>query len=195
MAEEAGQIITEDDDERERDPEQEARRRMALAQIRQYPDSVLRMTTREIAEVDDDVRRLAERMVELMHDAHGIGLAGTQVGTLRRILVFQAGEDAEPQVVVNARITSFSDEKATDDEGCLSLQGVLVPVERPTHVTLEGTDLEGQDVKLELEGMSARVAQHEVDHLEGVLIIDRTDPQSRKEAMKILRPQPILVAR
>jgi peptide deformylase len=192
VAEEAGEIIT---DEEELDPEQDARRRMALAQIRQYPDSVLRMKSREVEAVDDDLRRLAERMIDLMHSAHGIGLAGTQVGTLRRILVFQAGEDAEPQVVVNARITSFSDEKETDDEGCLSLQGVLVPVERSTHVTLEGTDLEGEPVKLELDGMGARVAQHEVDHLEGVLIIDRTDPASRKEAMKILRPQPILVAR
>jgi peptide deformylase len=192
VAEEAGQIITDED---ELDPEQDARRRMALAQIRQYPDSALRMKSREVEEVDDDLRRLAERMVGLMHDAHGVGLAGTQVGTLRRIFVFQQDAEAEPHVVVNARITDASDEKATDDEGCLSLQGVLVPVERPVRVTLEGTDLDGNDVKLELDGLGARVAQHETDHLDGVLIIDRTDPESRKRAMAILRPQPILVAR
>jgi peptide deformylase len=192
MAEEAGEIITDED---ELDPEQVARRRMALAQIRQYPDSALRMPSREIAEVDDDLRRLAERMIGLMRDAHGIGLAGTQIGTLRRIFVFQNGDEEEPRVVVNAKLTELSEEKAMDDEGCLSLQGVLVPVERAVRVTLEGQDLDGNDLKLELEGLPARVAQHETDHLDGVLIIDRTDPASRKTAIAKLRPQPILVAR
>jgi peptide deformylase len=192
MADEAGEIMNDDD---ELDPEQDARRRMALAQIRQYPDSALRMQSREVAEVDDDLRRLAERMISLMRDAHGIGLAGTQVGTLRRLFVFQNGDEEEPRVVVNPKLTALSDELGTDDEGCLSLQGVLVPVERPVRVTLEGQDLDGNDLKLELEGLPARVVQHETDHLEGVLIIDRTDPASRKAAMAKLRPQPILVAR
>ena len=191
MADEAGEIIEDTD---ELDPEQEGRRRMALAQIRQYPDSVLRMQSREV-EVDDDLKRLAERMQSLMRDAHGIGLAGTQVGTLRRLFVFQNGDDEDVTVVVNPKLSDFSDEKATEDEGCLSLQGVLVPVERSVRVTLDGTDLDGNALHLELEGMPARVVQHESDHLDGVLIIDRTDAASRKEALAKLRPQPILVAR
>jgi peptide deformylase len=192
MADEAGEIITDED---ELDPEQDARRRMALAQIRQYPDSALRMPSREVAGVDEDLRRLAGRMIELMRDAHGIGLAGTQVGTLRRIFVFQNGDEPEPRVVVNGRITERSKDATTDDEGCLSLQGVLVPVERAATVTLEGIDLDGNDLKLELDGLPARVVQHEIDHLDGVLIIDKTDPESRKRALATLRPQPILVAR
>jgi peptide deformylase len=192
MVDEAGEISTDED---ELDPAQENARRMALAQIRQYPDSALRMESRAIDEVDEDLRRLADRMIALMRDAHGIGLAGTQVGTLRRIFVFQNPDEDEPRVVVNGRITDHSSETATDDEGCLSLQGVLVPVERPVRVTLEGTDLDGNDLKLELDGLPARVVQHETDHLDGVLIIDRTDPESRKKAMATLRPQPILVAR
>jgi peptide deformylase len=191
MADEAGEIIEDTD---ELDPEQEGRRRMALAQIRQYPDSVLRMQSREV-EVDDDLKRLAERMQSLMRDAHGIGLAGTQVGTLRRLFVFQNGDDEDVTVVVNPKLSDLSDEKATEDEGCLSLQGVLVPVERSVRVTLDGTDLDGNALHLELEGMPARVVQHENDHLDGVLIIDRTDAASRKEALAKLRPQPILVAR
>jgi peptide deformylase len=191
MADEAGEIIEDTD---ELDPEEEGRRRMALAQIRQYPDSVLRMQSREV-EVDDDLKRLAERMKSLMRDAHGVGLAGTQVGTLRRLFVFQNGDDEEVTVVVNPKLSDFSDEKATEDEGCLSLQGVLVPVERSLRVTLDGIDLDGNPLHLELEGMPARVVQHETDHLEGVLIIDRTDPASRKAALAKLRPQPILVAR
>ena len=191
MADEAGEIIEDTD---ELDPEQDARRRMALAQIRQYPDSVLRMQSREV-EVDEDLRRLAERMTSLMRDAHGVGLAGTQVGTLRRLFVFQNGDDEDVTVVVNPKLSDFSDEKTTEDEGCLSLQGVLVPVERSVSVTLDGSDLDGNAIHLELEGMAARVVQHETDHLDGVLIIDRTDPASRKEALAKLRPQPILVAR
>jgi peptide deformylase len=193
MTEEQGQLLVEDE-EAERDPEDEARRRVALAQIRQYPDPALRLQAREL-EPDDDLRRLAERMISLMHDAHGVGLAATQVGVLRRIFVFQTGDDEEARAIVNPRITPRSDETGTDDEGCLSLQGVLVPVERPVAVTLEGVDLDGGPLKLELEGLAARVAQHERDHLDGVLIIDRTDAESRKQALAVLRPQPILVPR
>jgi len=188
VAEEAGQIVT---GEGELDPEVEARRRMALAQIRQYPDPALRLAAHEV-EVDDDVRRLAERMVSLMHDAHGVGLAATQVGVLRRLFVFQTAADDEPHVVVNPRIAESSDERATDDEGCLSLQGVLVPVERAVAVTLAGIDLDEKEVRLELQGLAARVAQHEADHLDGVLILDRTDPESRKTALGVLRPRPII---
>jgi peptide deformylase len=192
VADEAGEVIVEDE---ELDPEASAKRRMALAQIRQYPDSALRLPARELAEVDADVRRLAERMIDLMHDAHGVGLAGTQVGTLRRVIVFRNGDDPVAIAVVNPTLAERSEETSVDDEGCLSLQGVLVPVERSVRVTLVGLDLDGQELRLELDGPAARVVQHEVDHLDGVLIIDRTDPESRKQAMATLRPQPILVAR
>jgi peptide deformylase len=175
------------------DPEREARRRLALAQIRQYPDPVLRMKAREIDAYDDDLRRLVERMTRLMQDASGVGLAATQVGILRRVFVFQPG-DADPAAVVNPQIVKRSDQLETDDEGCLSLQGVQVPVERSLAVTIEGTDETGAPVSYALEELPARVVQHELDHLDGVLILDRTTSEARREALAKLRPQPILGA-
>ena len=171
--------------------EAELRRRFALAQIRQYGDVALRMRANEVEEVDDDVRRLVARMTALMHDAQGVGLAATQVGVLRRVFVFEPDE-AGPRAVVNPQIVDRSAETASEDEGCLSLQGVRVPVERPTSVVLEGKDENGEDVRHELEGYGARVAQHELDHLDGVLIIDRTDDAHRKEALAVLRPRAVL---
>jgi peptide deformylase len=176
------------------DPEREARRRLALAQIRQYPDPVLRMQAREVASFDDDLRRLAGRMTQLMQEASGVGLAATQVGTLQRLFVLQAQAEDEPRAIVNPRIVDRSEETFGDDEGCLSLQGVSVPVERALRVTIEGKDEKGEDVRLELEEHAARVAQHELDHLDGVLIIDRTTPAARREALGILRPVPLLGA-
>jgi peptide deformylase len=176
------------------DPEREARRRLALAQIRQYPDPVLRMQAREVASFDDDLRRLAERMTQLMQEASGVGLAATQVGTLQRLFVLQAQAEDEPRAIVNPRIVDRSEETFGDDEGCLSLQGVSVPVERALRVTMEGKDEKGEDVRLELEEHAARVAQHELDHLDGLLIIDRTTPAARREALGILRPVPLLGA-
>jgi peptide deformylase len=168
-----------------------ALRRQALAQIRQYPDVALRMRAKEVSDFDDDLRALVGRMERLMQEAQGIGLAATQVGVLRRVFVFQP--DAEgPRAVVNPRIVDPAGGTETEEEGCLSLQGVRVPVPRAVRVTLEGQDPDGNDVRWELEGMSARVAQHEFDHLDGVLIIDRTDDEHRKAALGILRPQPVL---
>ena len=186
MSEEHGQVI-----EEELSAEREARRRIALAQIRQWPDPVLKLHAEEVEEFDDDLRRLVERMQALMIDANGIGLAGNQAGVLRRVFVFRP-DDEEPRTAVNPVIVERSEELATDDEGCLSLQGVLVPVERPVSVTLEAQDVDGASYRLELEGLSARVAQHELDHLDGVLILERTTPEARREAMAALRPQPIL---
>ena len=180
--------------EEERDPEQEARRRLALAQIRQYPDPVLRMKAREVETFDDELVRLVQRMTGLMHDAVGVGLAATQVGILRRVFVFQRqGEDeeAEPETlaVVNPAIVERSDETEVDDEGCLSLQGVHVPVERNNRVTLAGSDERGRPVRYELDELSARVVQHELDHLDGTLILDRTTDEARREALGTLRPR------
>jgi len=173
--------------------EREARRLLALSRIRQYGDSILRMKAREVDSFDADLERLAERMTELMHEANGVGLAATQVGVLRRLFVFT--DEGEDRLLVNPTITMSSRDKEIDDEGCLSLREVLVPVERATSVTIEGFDTKGEPVRLELELPTSRVVQHEVDHLDGVLIIDRTDDESRRAALAKLRPQPVLGAR
>jgi peptide deformylase len=172
----------------ETDAEAEARRQFALAQIRQYGDPALRLAARGVTDYDDDLRRLVERMTGLMHDAQGVGLAATQVGVLQRLFVFEPDEEG-PRAVVNPTLTVVGDEVEEDIEGCLSLQGVRIPVERPVHVIVEGKDPQGDDVSYELEGYGARIAQHELDHLNGVLIIDRTDEEHRKEALGTLRPR------
>jgi peptide deformylase len=177
--------------EEERDPQEEAIRLAALAQIRQYPDPVLKLAAREIEAFDDDLLRLVDRMKRLMQDAYGVGLAGNQVGMLRRLFVFQRDED-EVLALVNPRIVERSDESESGEEGCLSIQGIRVPVERSLEITVEAKDEEGRDLRLELEGLTARVVQHEIDHLDGTLILDRTDDESRRQALGILRPQPLL---
>jgi peptide deformylase len=167
-------------------------RRQALAQIRQYPDVALRMRAREVTEFDAFLIQLVERLADLMHDAQGVGLAATQVGVLQRVFVFEP-EDEPMRAVVNPTLTLEEKNKETEDEGCLSLREVRVPVERATKVVIEGKDPNGDDVRYELEGLAARIVQHENDHLDGVLTIDRTDPASRKQALGALRPQPTLV--
>jgi peptide deformylase len=189
MAEEHGEVLDE-----ELDAEEQARRRLALAQIRQYPDAALRMQAREVESFDGDLARLLERMTHLMRDARGVGLAATQVGILRRVFVFQEDAESEPQVLVNPHIVDRSEEADTAEEGCLSLQGVRLPVERAVRVTIEGRDQAGDAVRLELGELGARVVQHELDHLDGVLILDRTTPEARREALGILRPKPYLAA-
>jgi peptide deformylase len=179
---EQGQVKTD-----ELDAQAEAKRRLALAQIRQYPDPVLRLEAQEVQEFDTDLIQLVERMLRLMRDARGVGLAANQVGVLRRVFVIQADEEEEPRALVNPVVVEQSEESDEDDEGCLSLQGVVVPVERALHVRLEARDPEDNPVSLELEGLPARVAQHELDHLDGVLILDRTTPEGRREAMAVLR--------
>src|SRR5919106_14916 len=168
------------DDDVELDPreaaELAARRRVALAQIRQYPDPALKLRANDVEHFDEALVQLAERMVGLMQDARGVGLAATQVGVLQRIFVFQAYEDDEVRAIANPRLTRRSSQTEIADEGCLSLQGVLVPVERSCSVTLEGQDVSGASLRLELDEMAARVVQHELDHLDGVLIFERTDP-------------------
>ena len=175
------------------DLEREARRMFALSRIRQYGDTVLRMKAREVDSFDDDLERLAERMTTLMHEANGVGLAATQVGVLRRLFVFV--DEGEDRVIVNPTIAKHSKDTEIDDEGCLSLREVLVPVERAKSVTIEGLNLKGEPIRFDLELPSSRVVQHELDHLDGVLIIDRTDDESRRAALARLRPQPVLGAR
>ena len=181
----------EPDEEAREKAEAEARRRLALAQIRQYGDPALRLIAHEVEDFDDDLRRLADRMIVLMHEAQGVGLAATQVGVLRRLFVFEPDEDG-PRTIVNPVVVNRSEEIATDDEGCLSLQGVKVPVERVTTVVLEGKDPNGESIRVELDEYGSRVVQHELDHLDGVMIIDRTDDEHRKEALATLRPRAVL---
>ena len=181
-----------DDEDEEREDKQlnveaQARRRVALAQIRQYPDAALRMRARDVDSFDDDLARLAERMARLMRDARGVGLAATQVGILQRLFVFQPAEADGVTTIVNPEITDRTEDTEVADEGCLSLQGVLVPVERALGVTIVGQDVRGDPLRLELEEMDARVVQHELDHLEGVLMLERTNDAARREALATLR--------
>jgi len=187
MTDVEGEVINE-----ELDAQREARRRFALAQIRQYPDAALKLEARPVEQFDDELRNLVERMKRLMHDASGIGLAATQVGVLQRLFVFQANEDDDAVAVVNPQIVERSTETDVDDEGCLSIQGITVPVERAFEVTIVGKDENGNDVRYELDDYAARCVQHETDHLEGVLMIDRTTPEARREALGILRPRIVL---
>ncbi|HLY86132.1 MAG TPA: peptide deformylase [Gaiellaceae bacterium] len=186
MAEIEGQVK-----EEQLDPEREARRRLALAQIRQYPDAALKMTARPVEEFDDDLRRLVDRMKQLMVDANGIGLAATQVGVLQRLFVFQTAED-ETVALANPEIVERSEVTSVDDEGCLSIQGVHLPVERSATITIAGQDEFGAEARFELEEPYSRVAQHESDHLDGVLILDRTTPEARREALASLRPRIVI---
>jgi peptide deformylase len=174
------------------DAQAEARRRVALAQIRQYGDPALRMRAHDVEAFDEELARLVERMAALMTDARGVGLAGTQVGILRRVTVVRPDDEQPVLALVNPRIVERSDVVAVADEGCLSLQGVLVPVERACRVTVEARDVTGAAVTYELSNLAARVVQHEVDHLDGVLILDRTTDEARREALAALRPRTLI---
>jgi peptide deformylase len=166
------------------------RKEVALAQIRQYGDPVLRMRAGEVEEFDEELVRITTRMLEVMHDADGVGLAATQIGILRRFFVCTL--DGEDRVLVNPVVTPDGSDAEVEDEGCLSLGPVRVPIERALRVRLEGLDAAGEPVSLALEGMDARVVQHELDHLDGVLLLDRTDAESRREAIAQIRPRLVL---
>jgi peptide deformylase len=173
----------------ENDPyeiERERVRQQALLRVRQYPDPVLRMRAREVETFDPDLQRLAHEMLELMRDAQGIGLAANQIGILQRIFVMEIEDEAT--VAVNPKITPLP-ETDVSDEGCLSLQHVHVPVERATTIRLVAQDERGNPFAVELEGLAARCVQHELDHLDGTLILDRTTPEARREALATLRPK------
>jgi peptide deformylase len=176
------------------DAEREARRQVALAQVRQYPDPVLRLGAHEVEEFDEALAALVERMGRLMQEARGVGLAAPQIGIAQRVLVYQIA-DEEPVVgLVNARVVENAEERETADEGCLSLGAarVVVPVERPVSVTVEAVSPAGEPLRVEAEGLEARVLQHEIDHLDGVLTIDRTTKEDRRRALGELRPQTVL---
>ena len=189
MGEVEGQIRSE-----ELDAEREARRRAALSLVRQYPDPILRMKANEVGDFDESVTGLVERMTLLMDEARGVGLAAPQLGVLRRILVYRKAEEEPVVALVNPRVVSTGEEVEAADEGCLSLGAatVVVEVERPTALKIEASSPEGEPISIEAEGLEARVIQHELDHLDGVLVIDRTTPEQRRAALAQLRPQPVL---
>jgi peptide deformylase len=163
------------------------RREAALANVRKFGDPALKSRASEIREFGPELEREAAQMIAIMHDAMGVGLAATQLGLMRRLLVFQAGMDATPTALANPEIEWLSGETALAEEGCLSLPKVVVDVERPLFARVTGRDLTGQPVALEAAGLEARVLQHEIDHLNGVLILDRTVREQRKGAMRALR--------
>lgn len=154
-------------------------------EIRTFGDPVLKSRATPVKDFDESLERLAEDMFRVMRENEGMGLAGNQIGRLKRIFVV-AYEDEE-YVVVNPNIEERSEEVEEDVEGCLSIPEVRVEVERPAAVTVSGQDLRGAPMRIEAEGILARAFQHEIDHLDGVLILDRTDRESRKQAMRELR--------
>ena len=169
------------------DEEARERRHAALATIRRFGDPVLKSPASPVSEFDEGLREEAERMVGVMRDAIGVGLAATQLGIMRRLLVFQAGPDAPATPLVNPEIEWTSGDLATAEEGCLSLPGVIVDVERPLHVRVRGLGIAGDPMLIEASGLEARVLQHEIDHLDGVLMVERTTGEQRKGALRALR--------
>jgi peptide deformylase len=169
------------------DAETRARRDAALRLVRKHGDPVLRSRALRVDRFDDPLREQVRRMGQLMHDALGIGLAATQVGLMNRVLVYRVDSDGAVAALVNPVLEWSGDERETMEEGCLSLPGVLVEVERPVHVRVRAQDERGEDILIEASGLEARVIQHEMDHLDGVLILDRTSRDQRKEAMRTLR--------
>jgi peptide deformylase len=174
-------------DPEELDAETRARRDAALAHVRKLGDPVLRATALPVARFDDDLKGEVQRMGELMHDALGVGLAATQLGVLHRLLVYKAYADDPVTALVNPVLEWTSDELETAEEGCLSLPAVHVEVERPARLRVRARDETGAEVEVEAEGLEARVIQHEIDHLDGVLILDRISREARKEAMRAMR--------
>jgi peptide deformylase len=181
------ELATEAEEPEGLDQETLERRQAALSQVVKFGDAVLRSTASPVTEFDQDLAAEAERMIGLMRDSIGVGLAATQLGQLRRMLVFQVGSEATPTVLVNPEIEWRSDDLVTAEEGCLSLPGVVVDVERPLHVRARAQNVRGESITVEASGLEARVIQHEVDHLDGVLMIDRTEREQRKGALKALR--------
>ena len=171
------------------DPETRARRDAALRLVRKYGDPVLKSRALPIERFDDALVEEARRMGQLMHDALGIGLAATQVGVMHRLLVYRVDPDAPVAALVNPVLEWSSRDTEPLDEGCLSLPGVLVEVDRPIHVRVRAQDEHGEPILIEASGLEARVIQHEMDHLDGVLILDRTSREQRKQAMRILREE------
>jgi peptide deformylase len=169
------------------DPEVEARRVAAMLFIRRLGDPVLKSSATPVDRFDDPLRRQVSRMAAIMNDAIGVGLAAPQLGISQRLLVYRVGPDAPLIALANPEVEWASDESETLDEGCLSIPRITVDVERPVHVRVRAQDDHGEERLVEASGLEARVIQHEIDHLDGVLILDRTSREERKRALRELR--------
>ena len=169
------------------DPEVEARRAAAMSFVRRLGDPVLKSRATELDTFDDGLKSQVARMAGLLGDALGLGLAAPQLGLSQRLLVYRVGPDAPVIALANPEIEWSSGDAETMEEGCLSIPGVTVDVERAVHVRVRALDEEGQDRLVEASGLEARVIQHEIDHLDGVLILDRTSRDQRRDAMRALR--------
>ncbi len=163
------------------------RREEALSHVVKFGDPVLKSRATEVREFGAELEAEAERMIAVMQNALGVGLAATQLGVMRRLLVFQAGHDATPTAIANPEIEWLSRETVIAEEGCLSLPRIVVDVDRPLHARVRGVDAHGERLMIEASGFEARVLQHEIDHLNGVLILDRTEREQRKGALRALR--------
>jgi peptide deformylase len=161
---------------------------MAILPIRTFGDPVLRMNTALVADIDDGVRKLVADMIETMYDAPGVGLAATQIGVARRVCVFDANDGNGAQVLINGRIVE-TDGELVYDEGCLSVPGYWWEIARPEFARASGIDLDGNEVEYSGTGLTGRVLQHELDHLDGTLLIERLEPPVRKQALRDLRNQ------
>ena len=188
MAEELEQHTGEVEPEvEEQDPQVEARRAAAMSFIRRLGDPVLKSRATEVDRFDDALRAQIARMGGLMNDALGVGLAAPQIGLSQRLLVYRVGAEAPLIALVNPEIEWSSEDSETLEEGCLSIPGITVDVDRSVHVRIRAQDETGAERRVEASGLEARVIQHEIDHLDGVLILDRTSKEQRKEAMRALR--------
>jgi peptide deformylase len=169
------------------DPEVEARRMAAMSFIRKLGDPVLKSRATPVDRFDESLHKQVSRMAGIMNDALGVGLAAPQLGISQRLLVYRVGPDAPVIALVNPEIEWQSKDQEALDEGCLSIPGVLVDVERPVHVRVRARDEQGDARVIEASGLEARVIQHEMDHLDGVLILERTSRDQRKRALRELR--------
>ena len=159
---------------------------MPIRTIRTHGDPVLKVRCAPVHDIDAALVSLAQDMLDTMYDAPGVGLAANQIGVQKRLFVYDVGQG--PHVVVNPELVGHAGEW-TYEEGCLSVPGLYWPITRPARVHLTGTDLDGNDLSLEGEELLARVFLHEVDHLDGKLLIERLGPEQRKDALRALRNQ------
>jgi peptide deformylase len=170
---------------RERPDVPPERQAAARRHIRTLGDPVLREQARPVEKFDDELAALSRRMVAIMRDAPGVGLAATQLGVVLRVIVYEV--DDEPVTLVNPKIVTASTETEVLDEGCLSLPTVMLPIERPLAVRVRARDLRGRRLEYDAEGLEARVIQHETDHLDGILILDRASREERARALREFR--------
>jgi peptide deformylase len=177
----------EDEEEVRLDPELEARRVAAMSFVRRYGDPVLKSRATPVDRFDEALRNQVSRMGGIMGDAMGVGLAAPQLGVSQRLLVYRVGQDAPLIALANPEVEWSSEDEEQLEEGCLSIPGVHVDVDRPVYVRVRARDENGDERVVEASGLEARVIQHEIDHLDGVLILDRTTREQRKEAIRALR--------